>query len=168
MTVCAGTGPRGTRGDRPGATHPGGREGCSVLLLTSSTFLTAAATQARLPYDPIADFTHIASIGSAPCVVMANPAVGINTIVDLENAARKAAAAAVSGSKTTGTSHVDTERAPSLRSVRRAAKLSGARPGIARTPGPPGPRVTLRDSKRTSSPCAESSASAPRAPSSTT
>ena len=27
----------------------------------------------KQPYDPIADFTHIASIGSAPCVVMANP-----------------------------------------------------------------------------------------------
>ena len=39
---------------------------------------------------PVADFTHIASIGSAPCVVMANPAAGINTIVDLENAAKKA------------------------------------------------------------------------------
>ena len=34
----------------------------------------------KQPYDPIADFTHIASIGSAPCVVMANPAAGINTI----------------------------------------------------------------------------------------
>ena len=44
----------------------------------------------KQPYDPIADFTHIASIGSAPCVVMANPAAGINTIVDLENAAKKA------------------------------------------------------------------------------
>jgi hypothetical protein len=43
----------------------------------------------KQPYDPVADFTHIASIGSAPCVVMANPAIGINTIVDLENAARK-------------------------------------------------------------------------------
>src|SRR2546423_12966826 len=28
----------------------------SVLLLTSSSFLTAAATQAQLPYDPIAAF----------------------------------------------------------------------------------------------------------------
>jgi tripartite-type tricarboxylate transporter receptor subunit TctC len=43
----------------------------------------------KQPYDPVADFTHIASIGSAPCVVMANPTVGINTIVDLENAAKK-------------------------------------------------------------------------------
>ena len=33
----------------------------------------------KQPYDPIADFTHIASIGSAPCVVMANPAAGINS-----------------------------------------------------------------------------------------
>ena len=37
-----------------------------------------------------ADQNDIALIGNAPCVVMANPAAGINTIVDLENAARKA------------------------------------------------------------------------------
>src|SRR5450755_105439 len=38
----------------------------SVLLLTSSTFLTAAATQTQLPYDPIAAFAPVAMIGQGP------------------------------------------------------------------------------------------------------
>ena len=45
----------------------------------------------KQPYDPVADFTHIASIGSAPLRRHGQPgAAGINTIVDLENAAQKA------------------------------------------------------------------------------
>ena len=37
-----------------------------MLLLTSSTFLTVAATQAKLPYDPLADFVPIAIVGEGP------------------------------------------------------------------------------------------------------
>ncbi|MEP7058760.1 MAG: tripartite tricarboxylate transporter substrate binding protein [Caldimonas sp.] len=84
--------------NRPGA---GGSVGGSVvmqappdgytLMLSNSTPISIGPfALEKQPYDPVADFTHIASIGSAPCVVMANPATGINTIVDLENAARKA------------------------------------------------------------------------------
>ena len=69
------------------------RVACRIARFDSATGqLTVSGPFAleKQPYDPIADFTHIASIGSAPCVVMANPTVGINTIVDLENAAKKA------------------------------------------------------------------------------
>ena len=38
----------------------------SVLLVTSSSFLTAAATQPKLPYDPIAAFAPVAMIGRGP------------------------------------------------------------------------------------------------------
>ena len=38
----------------------------SVLLLTSSSFLTAAATQTQLPYDPIAAFAPVAMVGRGP------------------------------------------------------------------------------------------------------
>ena len=41
----------------------------SVLLLTSSTFLTAAATQAQLPYDPLNAFAPIAMIGQGPLLL---------------------------------------------------------------------------------------------------
>ena len=65
-------------------------DGHTLMLSNSTPISIGPFALEKQPYDPIADFTHIASIGSAPCVVMANPAAGINTIVDLENAARKA------------------------------------------------------------------------------
>ena len=65
-------------------------DGYTLMLSNSTPISIGPFVLEKQPYDPIADFTHIASIGSAPCVVMANPAAGINTIVDLENAAKKA------------------------------------------------------------------------------
>ena len=65
-------------------------DGYTLMLSNSTPISIGPFALEKQPYDPIADFTHIALIGSAPCVVMANPAAGINTIVDLENAAKKA------------------------------------------------------------------------------
>jgi tripartite-type tricarboxylate transporter receptor subunit TctC len=65
-------------------------DGYTLMLSNSTPISIGPFALEKQPYDPVADFTHIASIGSAPCVLMANPASGINTIVDLENAARKA------------------------------------------------------------------------------
>jgi tripartite-type tricarboxylate transporter receptor subunit TctC len=64
-------------------------DGYTLMLSNSTPISIGPFVLEKQPYDPVADFTHIASIGSAPCVVMANPAAGINTIVDLENAAKK-------------------------------------------------------------------------------
>ena len=66
-------------------------DGYTLMLSNSTPISIGPFALEKQPYDPIADFTHIAAIGSAPCVVMANPAAGINTIVDLENAAKKPA-----------------------------------------------------------------------------
>ena len=65
-------------------------DGYTLMLSNSTPVSIGPFALEKQPYDPLADLTHIASIGSAPCVVMANPASGINTIVDLENAARNA------------------------------------------------------------------------------
>lgn len=43
----------------------------------------------KQPYDALSGFTHIALIGSAPCVVMVNPQVPIRTMADIEVHARK-------------------------------------------------------------------------------
>ena len=67
-------------------------DGYTLMLSNSTPISIGPFVLEKQPYDPIADFTHIASIGSAPCVVMANPTAGINTIVDLENAAKKSGA----------------------------------------------------------------------------
>jgi tripartite-type tricarboxylate transporter receptor subunit TctC len=65
-------------------------DGYTLMLSNSTPSAIGPFALEKQPYDPVADFTHIASIGLAPCVVMANPATHINTLVDLENAARKA------------------------------------------------------------------------------
>ena len=64
-------------------------DGLTLMLSNSTPVSIGPFALEKQPYDPLTDLTHIASIGSAPCVVMANPAAGINTIVDLENVARK-------------------------------------------------------------------------------
>jgi tripartite-type tricarboxylate transporter receptor subunit TctC len=60
----------------------------SVLLLTSSTFLTAAATQARLPYDPIAAFTPVAMVGEGPLLLAVSASTSFKSPEDLFAAAR--------------------------------------------------------------------------------
>ncbi len=83
--------------NRPGA---GGSVGGSVvaqaapdgytLMLSNSTPISIGPfALEKQPYDPVEGFTHIALIGSAPCVVMANPKTGLKTLADLEAMARK-------------------------------------------------------------------------------
>ena len=60
----------------------------SHLLLTSSTFLTTAATQAKLPYDPIAAFTPIAMVAEGPLLVAVPAERPIKSPGDLVAAAR--------------------------------------------------------------------------------
>ena len=60
----------------------------SVLLLTSSTFLTSAATQSRLPYDPIAAFAPVAMVGRGPLVLAVSASTPFRSTGELIAAAR--------------------------------------------------------------------------------
>lgn len=60
----------------------------SVLLLTSSSFLTAAATQPALPYDPLAAFTPVAMIGNGPLLLAVSATTPYRTPADVVAAAR--------------------------------------------------------------------------------
>ena len=60
----------------------------SHLLLTSSTFLTTAATQAKLPYDPIAAFVPVAMVAEGPLLVAVPSQKPIKSPADLVAAAR--------------------------------------------------------------------------------
>jgi len=60
----------------------------SVLLLTSSTFLTAAATQPRLPYDAIAAFTPVAMVGEGPLLLAVSASTPFKSPEELLAAAR--------------------------------------------------------------------------------
>jgi tripartite-type tricarboxylate transporter receptor subunit TctC len=60
----------------------------SVLLLTSSTFLTSAATQAHLPYDPVAAFTAVAMVGEGPLLLAVSASTPYKSAAELFAAAR--------------------------------------------------------------------------------
>src|SRR5436190_10152510 len=60
----------------------------SVLLLTSSTFLTAAATQRQLPYDAVAAFAPVAMIGQGPMLFAVSSSTAFQSPADVLAAAR--------------------------------------------------------------------------------
>jgi tripartite-type tricarboxylate transporter receptor subunit TctC len=60
----------------------------SVVLLTSSTFLTAAATHGRLPYDPIAAFSPVATVGQNPSLLAVSASTPFRSAAELFAAAR--------------------------------------------------------------------------------
>lgn len=82
----------------------------SMLLLTSSSFLTAAATQRRLPYDPIADFAPIAMVGENPSLLAVSSATPFKAAAELFAAARTKPDALTYGSAGVGSvGHMATE-----------------------------------------------------------
>ena len=82
----------------------------SVLLLTSSTFLTAAATQPRLPYDPIASFAPVAVVGQNPSLLAVSSSTPFRSAAELIAAARARPDALTYGSAGVGSvGHMATE-----------------------------------------------------------
>jgi len=65
-------------------------DGYTLMLANSTPLSIGPFALEKQPYDPIEAFSHIASVGVAPCVVMANPAAGVRTLADVEAQARKA------------------------------------------------------------------------------
>src|SRR5439155_8043174 len=64
-------------------------DGYTLMLSNSTPISIGPFALDKQPYDPVDGFTHIALIGTAPCVVMANPKSGLKTLNDLEALARK-------------------------------------------------------------------------------
>jgi tripartite-type tricarboxylate transporter receptor subunit TctC len=64
-------------------------DGYTLMLSNSTPISIGPFALEKQPYNPVDDFTHIAMIGTAPCVVMANPKAGLKTLTDLENMAKK-------------------------------------------------------------------------------
>ena len=55
----------------------------SVLLLTSSSFLTAAATQKDLPYDPLTAFVPVAMVGRGPMLLVVSATTPYKSLNDV-------------------------------------------------------------------------------------
>ena len=64
-------------------------DGYTLMLSNSTPISIGPFALEKQPYDPVEGFTHIAMIGTAPCVVMATPGAPIKTITDVESQARK-------------------------------------------------------------------------------
>jgi len=82
----------------------------SVLLLTSSTFLTAAATSTQLPYDPIGAFTPVAMVGQGPMLLAVSAGTPYKSTEDVFAAAKARPGAINYGSAGVGSvGHLATE-----------------------------------------------------------
>ena len=81
--------------NRPGAASVIGNDAVaksppdgSVLLLTSSTFLTVAATAPKPPYDPIGSFAPVATVVQNPSLLAVSAVAPFKTTAELVAAAR--------------------------------------------------------------------------------
>ncbi len=59
-----------------------------TLLFATSTFITNAAVEAKLPYDSLKDFAPVAMIGRGPLLLVASRQVGATSVAQLVAAAR--------------------------------------------------------------------------------
>jgi tripartite-type tricarboxylate transporter receptor subunit TctC len=58
-------------------------DGYTLGMATSTTHMTAAVLDAKLPYDPVKDFAPVAIVGISPYVLVVNPKVPANNIAEL-------------------------------------------------------------------------------------
>lgn len=77
----------GTIGGQVVATAPA--DGYTLMLSNTTPIALGPFTLEKVPYDPVAAFTHIAYLGSAPLVVMASKESGIKSFGELLGKAQK-------------------------------------------------------------------------------
>lgn len=78
----------GVLGNEAVATAP--KDGYTVLLGGSGSFLISSLVQPKISYDIIRDFTPIGFVGNAPNVITVNPKVEARTMGELRDLARRA------------------------------------------------------------------------------
>ena len=62
-------------------------DGYTLMLSNSTPLSIGPFTVPKQPYDPVKQFTHVAALGIAPVLIMANPKTGPATLKDLPKAA---------------------------------------------------------------------------------
>jgi tripartite-type tricarboxylate transporter receptor subunit TctC len=60
-----------------------------TLLFCTSSLVTTAAFNKKLPYDPVRDFEAVALVGAVPFVLLAHPALPVNTVKEFIALARR-------------------------------------------------------------------------------
>lgn len=66
-------------------------DGYTFVVSGLASHVIAPAFNTNVKYDPIADFTHVAMLGGSPIVAVTNPAIGIKTLQELVDYAKKTA-----------------------------------------------------------------------------
>jgi tripartite-type tricarboxylate transporter receptor subunit TctC len=64
-------------------------DGYTLLIGGSGPHLTGPAINPNIGYDPLKDFSHIAMIGADSFVLVGNPALGVTSLADLIDLARR-------------------------------------------------------------------------------
>ena len=64
-------------------------DGYTLMLSNTTPIGLGPFSMDTMPYDPIEAFSHVAYLGSAPLVLMANPVSGLKTLADIEAKAKK-------------------------------------------------------------------------------
>ena len=64
-------------------------DGYTFVVSGLASHVIAPAFNTNVKYDPIADFTHVAMLGGSPIVAVTNPAIGIKTLPELIDYAKK-------------------------------------------------------------------------------
>ena len=94
-------------------------DGYTLLFASSATHIIAARTLARLPYDPLRDFSPVINIGYATSVVVVNAAVPIHSLGELVAYARAHPGELNYASSGAGSAnHVDTEAFAAVAGIR--------------------------------------------------
>ncbi len=78
-------------------------DGYTLLMGTVGTSAINGSLYRKLPHDPVADFTPLVAVASAPVVIAVNPASGIRTLADLIARAKAAPGSIAYGSAGNGT-----------------------------------------------------------------
>ena len=65
-------------------------DGYTFMLSNSTPIALGPFAVERQPYDPVEAFTHVANLGAAPLVIMANPKAPFHTVAELVAQAKKA------------------------------------------------------------------------------
>lgn len=72
------------------AVYQSPKDGYTILLGGSGSFLISSLVQPKVPYDIIKDFAPVGFIGNAPNVITVNPQVAARTMPELRDLARNA------------------------------------------------------------------------------
>ena len=139
-------------------------DGYTLMLSNSTPTSIGPFTVPKLPYDPVKQFSHVAMLGVAPVLLMANPKSGPATLKELPTAAAAPGYSFGSGGQTSGMAFLRLKPWSQRSSHNTAEAIAGRHWAMKGS----GPRIgatwrwaTLRSIRRSTAPSSTSGAGCP-------